>query len=448
MAQHQSAKRKRRCSYSDRTQGSSEPPNFPNNSINPFSRSSSERRQLSLAGLEDTDEDPTRGLECFPHRGLNRKALVAVPEKEEEAQEEGDLDVSETPQLMAEKSESIASSGKDRRARRRPCLKQPTSRLDTLLRSIHQLLDLGEVAKSTRLFGILLQVRPGSRPIDVRQHNIWAIGAEIIMRAGEDATLLHRDLHNVDIESHEYSDNFLPGSKSYTRIRIPRKWDSAENLNQLKTYLRELSQKYPYDHKFPKNTSALDFELAMLTCEVYSCHAMYASENPCTTALQLGLKEPPTRISGRQFEDVYQYEQPEMAVNHEQADPEVHLRIQRERILLHAHDTLKDISRRMDTLIKELPYSKNHYFLRLRATVSLLIAELLTQGDGSQQGMANEPLTAIKAEKDIASIMLQRITDNGGHTARPLTDLIDQYSSSKEDSQRRSLYASLPIRST
>ncbi|KAG8414290.1 hypothetical protein J3459_014883 [Metarhizium acridum] len=445
----ETAKRKRTYSYSDRAQGSPLSPNLPN-SINPFSRSPSERRQLSLAGLKDTDEDPTRGVECFPHRGINRKAPeVTVSEEEEEDEDDADeLDVSETSQPTAEGSEGVVRSAKDKRNQKRLTLAHPPSRLDSLLRSTHQLLDQGEITKAARLFGIMLQLRPGSRPIDVRQHNIWAMGAEIIMRGGEDVTLLHRGLQHVDIESHEYTDGMLSGSKSYTRIRIPRRRHSLENLKKLKAYLGALIQKYPYDHKFPKKTSALHFQLAMLTCEVYSCHAMYTSEDSPTTALELDPEETPSQISDRYSEDVYQNDQSGMAINVEQPGSEVDFRIQKERTQLHAHEALKDISKRMDSLINELPYSKNHHFLQLRATVSLLIAELLTLGYGSQQAITNETSAAIKSEQEIASVMLQRIIDNGGNTARPLMDLMGQCSNLKKESQQRLLYASLPIRST
>ncbi|KAF5133650.1 hypothetical protein E5D57_004276 [Metarhizium anisopliae] len=443
----ETAKRKRRYSYSDRAQGGSLSTNLPN-SINPFSRSPSERRQLSLAGLKDTDEDPTRGIECFPHRGIDRKAPEVTVSEEEEEDDADELDASETSQATAEEPGRMVRSGEDKRNQRRPSLAHPFSRFDTLLRSIHQLLDQAEITKAARLFGIVLQLRPGSRPIDVRQHNIWAIGAEITIRGGEDVTLLHRGLQHVDIESHEYTDGMLSGSKSYTRIRIPRRRHPSENLKKLKAYLGALIQKYPYDHKFPKKTSALHFQLAMLTCEVYSCHAMYDSADSPTTALQLDLEEVPPQISDRYSEDVYQNDQSEMTMNVKQPGSEVNFRIQRERNQIYAREALKDISKRMDSLINELPYSKNHHFLQLRATVSLLIAELLALDNGGQQGITNEPTAAIKSEQEIASIMLQRIIDNGGHTARPLMDLMGQCSNLKKESQQHVLYASLPIRST
>ncbi|KJK83414.1 hypothetical protein H634G_01543 [Metarhizium anisopliae BRIP 53293] len=415
--------------YFDRktmAQGSSLSTNLPN-SINPFSRSPSERRQLSLAGLKDTDEDPTRGIECFPHRGIDRKAPEVTVSEDKSEDDADELDASETSQATAEEPERMVRSGKDKRNQRRPSLAHPFSRLDTLLRSIHQLLDQAEITKAARLFGIVLQLRPGSRPIDVRQHNIWAIGAEIIIRGGEDVTLLHRGLQHVDIESHEYTDGMLSGSKSYTRIRIPRRRHPSENLKKLKAYLGALIQKYPYDH---------------------NCHAMYASADSPTTALQLDLEEVPPQISDRYSEDVYQNDQSEMTMNVKQPGSEVNIRIQRERNQIYAREALKDISKRMDSLINELPYSKNHHFLQLRATASLLIAELLGLDNGSQQGITNEPTAAIKSEQEIASIMLQRIIDNGGHTARPLMDLMGQCSNLKKESQQHVLYASLPIRST
>ncbi|OAA44391.1 hypothetical protein NOR_04119 [Metarhizium rileyi] len=430
------AKRKRIYSVSDMAHGRTK------NSINPFSRSPSERRQLSLAGIQDTDEDPTIGVEFFPHRGISRR-ISEVDMLEEET--EPDEEEPEVSQLLAEESLSRTRGERNKHSQKRPNPGHQISQLDTLLRSIHQLLDRGEVTKSARLFGIMLQSRPGSRPIDVRQHNIWAIGAEIIMRGGEDVALLHRGLQYVDIEGGEHTNGLFCGSKEYTRIRIPRKWGSADNVNKMKAFLGVLTQKYPYDHRFPKNISAPDFQLAMLSCEVYSCHATYASANESMTSPpSFGREEVHTQTANRGSEDAYEHEQPELTTILEQPDPQISWQQSR----LHAYETLQDISRRMDLLIDGLPYSKNHYFLQLRATVSLLIADILTTKKGSEESITKEAAAAIKSEQGIASTMLQKIIDNGGHTARPLMDLVDQQPNPRETLQQHTLYASLPIRST
>ncbi|OAQ71190.1 hypothetical protein VFPPC_03531 [Pochonia chlamydosporia 170] len=429
------AKRKRVDSGSyDKRHGGSRPPHLPTTTINPFSRSPGEIRQFSLAGLKDTDEDPTREVEHFPHRGIKYEAF-------ELGTSEGEEYVAGTVESHPAELKQMAKDHGKRTTQRRERPELPRNRLDVLLRSIHRFLDRGEITKSARLFSIILQLRPDSRPLDIRQHNLWAIGAEIIMRQGEDVALFRQGPESRNTENSDATPGLASGPASYRHIRIPRRWGSPANVNKLKAYLETLIKKHPYDHKFPRNTSALDFQLTLFSCELYSCHAMYSSacSSICNESFEWTevSSQEGGQYSGGEYEDRLG-----AGVGLEQPFSHTRPQKQRKRGRLHAYDTMKDVAKRMDSLINELPYSKNVLFLRLRATVSLFIADLLTP----EIGNANEIFAAKELEKEIASSMLQRVMDSGGQTAIPLMDIIGQCGGLDLESQRRRFYASLPIR--
>jgi hypothetical protein len=150
-------------------------------------------------------------------------------------------------------------------------------------------------------------------------------------------------------------------------------------------------------------------------------------------------------MSDHYTEHLYGNEQ--LASELDQSAPQVDWRNQRESTRLHAYETMKDIVKRMDLLIQELPYSKNHHFLQLRATASHFIADLLAPEAGGQQKNTKEILAARRSEQEVASNMLQKIVDAGGHIAIPFMGTTEQDSDSREESPHE-LYVSLPIRST
>lgn len=432
-----SVKRKRRHSNSFKSRESSLPSHLPTNSINPFSRSPSERRQLALAGLQDTDEDPTKEIESFPHRGVSR-GLTLVPQ----AGEGLDYGAAHT---QLEEADGMNRDDRKRTTERRVRSIHHGSQLDTLLRSIHQLLDRGEIKKSARLFAVLLKLRPDSRPIDMRQHNIWAIGTEIIMREGEEALLGTHRPQDTEVDGPTFVANAVSGTSVYTHMRIPRRWGSAANINKLKSYLETLIQKHPYDHRFPRNTSALDFQLTLLSCEIYYCNAAYISAQTFLDTGLHGWTEQLPQEADQYSEGPFENKIHELDFAAGPSDSQVNQPAGTDGGRLDAYKTMKNIADRMDSLVNELPYSKNNHFLQLRSTASLFILDLITS---ATHGNSNDASEAKRVEQETARAMLQRINDNGGYPVTPFMDINGKHEDAGEEPSQHQLYASLPIRGT
>ncbi|KAM4064746.1 hypothetical protein HRG_004898 [Hirsutella rhossiliensis] len=309
------------------------------------------------------------------------------------------------------------------------------------------MLDRGNIVRAERTYRLLLQFRPGGRPMDVRQHNMWAIGAEILMRAGEkpprsqDTNGSPADRAGDEEQSHS-SRAPIPHSGFF----IPARWGSSANINGVKAYFEALIQQYPYDHKFPSSVSAPDFQLAMLGCEIYNVHA------ECTTGLARAEKgagtwhgrrlaeRPDKAAPGRQSETLKHPDRDdeEQEEDGRQAKVEVRMR---------ALVTMEDITRRMDVLMQALPYRKNDDFLRLRATASLYAADLLMTTPQMTSSERNETERRRQLQQRAAVDTLEKLVHNGGELDGTTQLMLGAWSENEGDlSSPPSLHSSLPIR--
>lgn len=387
-------KRKRSPSVTSNT-GPSLPAHLPSDSINPFSRSPGQLLQFSLAGLGETDDDPSLRIPNFPHRGVGY----------------GLGSRSEEPGLEEEESEN--ERGPERKERPPH---HEDRQLGVLLQSIYQFLDRGDIGKASRAYGLVLQLQPHGMPIDVRHYNLWAIGAEILMRDGE-----------TTIEESGSADADSTGRHAH---KIPARWGYAANMGKVRAYFETLIQQYPYDHRRTQKLSALDFWLAMFSCEIYNAHAEHT-----------------IRLS-RMEEDTLDWDDEPLL------DDEEDVQEWRQRTLDELKDdarkralsSMSDISSRMDNLIRDQPFSKSPGFLKLRATVSLYLADLVVpivsaSPFSTQQGKGRRQL-----EHDRARATLRKVLEFGGKLDRRAMIFLGLVKDEDDDLPALPMYSSLPIR--
>ncbi|KAG8676061.1 hypothetical protein FPOAC2_02141 [Fusarium poae] len=393
--QSQSNKRKRLETADD----DEFPSSFPTGSINPLSHSPGVIAQFAIAGLSEADEDPSQRIRDFPHRGLVEHGASAVEvESDEDPETEGD--------------EAARPKSKKNTTRKRG------GHFDVLLQSTHHFIDEGEMEKAARTYGLLLQLRPSGLPVDVRHHDLWAIGAEILMRQGE-------------VSARERQEDQEKSSKPLKR------WGRAENMSKVRAYFDTLIQQHPYDYKTPNIVSAFDFWIAMFSCEIYNTHAEH------TLALE--------RLSSSAEED-YRRE----SFGHDDSfgsddleSSEARLVRKKDELRRQTLSAMRDITKRMDALIQDMPYSRNQQYLRLRAMASLYIADLVVPiGPGSMPQTQTQPEHEQQArlkEQDRARKYLMRIVTYGGELDNAALRVLNPSDDSEGDTSL-SLYSSLPIR--
>ncbi|KAL6402853.1 hypothetical protein AUP68_12180 [Ilyonectria robusta] len=403
--QSRHGKRKRLSTASEEPSSSiSRPAHLPHDSINPLSHPPGMVHQFATAGLTEMDEDPSQLVPDFPHRSLRPGAPGRNVEPDSEADEpEAD-------------ENGKASGGKKKKTTTRE--RGRGGHYEVLLQSVHQFLDQGDIDKAARGYGLLLQLRPGGMPVDVRRHSLWAIGAEILMRQGEQPI--------VDGEATDDDDHLS------ATLGGLRRWGRAANMNKVKAYFDTLTQQHPYDYKHPRAVCAVDFWVAMLSCEIYNAHTEHILALDRTVSATLD--ESPQSFGA---DDSFGSEEPE--------EREAQLQRRKEELRLQALATMRAITKKMDTVMQDLPYSRNHQLLRLRAMASLYVADLVVPvGDISSQNIQNAQ-RARDMEQQVARDALMEIVNNGGeHDQAALAVLYPADEGERDPTMP--LYSSLPIR--
>lgn len=373
-------KRKREASFA--SDPSAPPPSA--QAINPHSHPPAKLAQFAVAGLSDTDQDPVETLKDFPHRGLGHKGTDEALESEyETGAEEEDSDGREP------------AKGRGPKAKRPPDTHR--RHLDILIKSMHQLLGQGEVTKAARAFGLALQLRPHHGTVDIRRDSLWALGAEVIMREGEEDRL-----QNMAAQA---------GGDGGVSPGAPQRWGAAANMGKLRAYYETLIQQHPYDYKSPKNISALHFNISLYSCEIYNVYSEHvASLSRCGAGAGVddSLMDEDSEIRLETLvEDESFHTTQEQPLREKVIDP-------KDRIRRRTLEAMKAVTSRMDSLMKEMPYQKNHELLRLRVSALLFMADLAVPFDRTTPTQLREVEEQRGREIATAKHTLQTLLQSGG----------------------------------
>lgn len=393
----QSQKRKRTASIPDHNSYRST--SVRSDSINPRSHSPSTIRQLSVAGVAIEDDDPTRHISHFPHRPLPRAA------EHDEVEE-------------SEWTDADAANDEPKKKTKRKVREPLTGHCAVLLRVIYENLDRGDIEGASRLYGHLIQMRDRAMPISVRQNNLWAIGAEILMREGE------RPAEPRSAVSEQSKEQELG----------QRRWGRAANMPKVRAYYDSLIREFPFDYRKPDATNAVDFWLALINCEFYNTYTEQvlaleriddpdASDQPDDSPDEDG-SENVAGMSNRRSD----------AANKRKEDL-------RRRTLA----AMEGLASKMDELMTEPPYSKHDEFKRLRAMISLYNADLFVPYMVEWDAEAREAKERKEKEQDFARTLLQKVLQrDGGWLDKGTREFADPDGEMEEEAGQ--VYSSLPIR--
>ncbi|EQB43955.1 hypothetical protein CGLO_17344 [Colletotrichum gloeosporioides Cg-14] len=419
MSQPQSSRKRSASAMSTSNSHDAYHSHLPSDSINPLSHTPFILSQLRLAGLAETDQPPSRDQPKFPHRAWQdpdapskRGAAVAAVAEQLESDSDNDEEV----------EHDVGSKRRPRKKdEKRAKYSSEKSHFRPLIRAIYAFLDKGDVVNAKRAFGILVRSSVHGRPVDIRRNNYWALGAEILMREGGVA---------APDEGKE--------AEAYPAGNIPR----------VREYFQDLIQQYPYNFKWRRAVSAIDFWPALLSYEVYQVHTQHGAslrrlekeaedrEDDSWQESSLGDSQDEMMMDDPEYKD---------GISRWQADSRGRrLRQARDQIRLRTLDGLREIAGRMDDLLEDRPYSTNPEILRLRGMVSLHIGDLLIPARVEDQGLMSEAKARREAERNNARSNFQKMVEHGGRADAFVQQMLAP--GEEDDGPILPIFSSLPIR--
>lgn len=404
-----SHKRKRSASIASRA--SSQP--FPSDIINPHSYSESTIKQLHIAGLTDNDFLPSTYIPQFPHRPIQPSNLpqtdAPLEEDNDESQNEHDEDGSDDERGASTTTDASPSKvkEKDSKARRAKAMRDTQSHhLGFLTNVILRALEEGDITRAKRAFGLVRRSEVRGKPVDLRRNGLWSLGAEVLMRDGEDAA-----------QQQQQQQQQQQRGQQMPRRQRRRRWGCAANMPQLRAYLESLVRQYPYNRLHPESISDVDFYPVLFGCEFYNTWAEHR--------LALERLEQDSE-SWSDLDDIpveaYADDYLENEFNNNADPPQAQDLTGRERRLrqaqaelgLRAQQTMLDVATRMDALMENAPYKTNIAMLRLRGMVALYVGDLSMAPPPRTDDEEEEANRIRDEERDRAGRLFRMMRDQGG----------------------------------
>lgn len=365
-----SQKRKRSASLAP-----SSSQHLPPDATNIHSHSANTLKQLRTAGLTDNDLLPATYLPNFPHRSLLRHNQRPDNDDEEVDDEEEE----------EQQQDNDAAHRASRQAR-----DTQTRDLALLTATVQRALAEGHIARAHRAFALVRRAELHGRVVDLRRHGLWSLGAEVLIRRGED-----------------------DGEKEKKRRS---RWGTAGNLPALRAYLEELARLYPWNRLHPMSVSALDFYPVLFGCEVYDAWAEY----------RIGVERAVREWDEGGFDGVGDDDDdgglPPLLLmpsdgeedGEKEAESRADRRLRDEKGVLarRALASVRDVVGRMDLLMEAAPYQGSVEMLRLRAMAALFVGDLAPVATVREE--RNEALRVREEERMRARGLLAKMKDSGG----------------------------------
>ena len=442
--------------------------------INPLSHPPSTLKQFLPAGNSSDAPLPSSVYPDFPHRPLpssptsshsrahSRSRSRSRRDSFASATYNSDFDDDRTTDAGTATADewttdpdsiSVTSTGKPYSSSSRGTKRDPVrsaakihkvhqKRVGALVAIIQRCLAEGDITLARRAFGLLVRADINGRKVDLRFGGFWEMGAEVLMRAGEDREhnhplLLYEDGTQIGEEEEEEGEE----GDSKERRERKRLLRAAKNRDQVRAYYETLINLHPWSRLHPNNMGALDFYPALFGFEMESCFAEHkygveeldrqpldpihddddddelpledrfgadaermeidefgqqsSTLDPLRSSPPMGYA--PGRLDAIQVHPLYRSEMEED--ERRSRRPEVRLRREKDKLRLKALEQMKDVARRMDAVMENTPYNKDGEMLRLRAMVALYVGDLSVPVSASQQEDGVEPGGEEEADK-------------------------------------------------
>ncbi|KAK3485888.1 uncharacterized protein B0T23DRAFT_448578 [Neurospora hispaniola] len=418
--------------------------------INPLSHPPSTLKQFLPAGNSPDAPLPSSIYPDFPHRPLPSSPTSSHPRSQSRSRrssfasttfnsDAGDTDA-ETDgwtTITDHDTISVTSTGKPY-AKRDPVRstaklhKAHQSRVGALVAIIQRCLAEGDIALARRAFGLLVRADVNGRKVDLRFGGYWELGAEVLMRVGENQGNqlgggsqggLFGDGTQMEEEKGIYGEGpsgeggEMEEEDTKERKERNRLLRAAQNRDRVRAYYETLIHLHPWSRLHPNKIGAVDFYPALFGFEMEACFAEHrygveqldrhhfiddddddlpkfgGDDDHMQIDQQSALLLDPLRSSppspsayypshsshSRQMDtvNVHPLYRTEMEEDERRSKrPEVRLRREKEKLRIKALEQMKDVARRMDAVLENTPYNKDVELVRLRAMVALYVGDL------------------------------------------------------------------------
>jgi hypothetical protein len=381
-----SLKRKRDSSPSDNENTDHEPSAA---ITNPLSLTPAEVIQYRLAGLELDQQLPD--VKGWPHRGVpdsvgsagKARRIIGVDEDEDE-DDDDEID-EKTRRAKARREKEERKTGKS---------KLRIQHMGVLVAIMMRCLEQGDIQRAARAWGLLLRVQVGGKGVDLRGSGLWGVGAEVLIRGGED------NVHSVREDENGDGDR---ATRENGQEGVEKRWGTKESLLKAKDYYERLILQYPYKRQFHNiSTTALDFWPAMLGCEIYGIQ--YEWKTGLQKLAAEAERDEKGSLSGSDMSDSEAeddenggYEARQDRLRKKRAEKRWE---KKDEVRKNALVASEQVAARMDDLMTTPPYSDSAALLRLRAMLALYVGDLCVPEKWDEgEGGVNSRLRSQEAEK-------------------------------------------------
>lgn len=233
--------------------------------------------------------------------------------------------------------------------------------LSVLTAILHKCLLQGDYIRAGRAWGLILREEFRGFAVDERSEGRWGIGAEILLRRGQQEASQHFSHHAPNT------------SASQDRTALPF---TKKGFEEAKEYYERLILNHPYSKSAPHAVSALSFYPAMFGLWIYvTQEESQAARNNIT----LDSEDSSDELSGDESSSA-DFDRRES--NEKRA---LFAGIRRREL-----EEAQKIATRMDMLLATPPYSDSSDLLELRGMVSLWIGDLLVSSLATLPDIADE----------------------------------------------------------
>lgn len=245
-----------------------------------------------------------------------------------------------------------------------------------LMTVLHKFLLQGDYLRAGRTWGILLRMRVATGSMNLRAHDHWGLGAEI---------LYHQHSQLISNIASQEGEPLVDGNDETENSPLKSFfWFNPEGFKEAQEYYERLILQYPYQKQFRNRVNALDFYPAMFGLWVYSVQQQHE--------IKLQHRgEPDPKIKKEQPSEVAQSGE----------KTSVGLEMEEGPRIAEAHtvyvDRAREIQNRLDALLLSPPFSDSVRLCNLQSMVNQWVTHI------SYSNVESLEITSAKEDDEIRS---------------------------------------------